>query len=203
MKASSVSFTAHGATQALLRIDAAPASEFTVTSQRDYHQIGFRDAPILELMEAPSPDDAIELERLPGRLIGPSSVALDGAVADWLPAHARDDVAAIVQHLPPGEYWIVRSRKGLGEPGRALMGNEWLDVDSSIRQLHDSGRYYILVVGPTVGVNPLSKPTVTRSDGPQLQRTGDEAGTLASRAPCASGGGHRGRDRGSALHHPG
>jgi hypothetical protein len=159
VKPSSISFTAHGATRALLRIHTAPAREFTVTSQRDFHQIGFRDAPILELMEAPSPDDAIELERLTGRLIGPSSVAFDGAVADWMPAHARDDVAAIVRHLPPGEYWIVRSQKGLGEPGRALMGNEWLDVDMSIRQLHDSGRYYVLVVGATLGANPsLGRP---------------------------------------------
>jgi len=159
MTPSSVSFTPVDSARALLQIHAAPASEFTITSQGDFHQIGFCDAPILELMEAPSPDDAIELERLTGRLIGPSSVAPDGAVAAWVPAHARGDVAAVVQHLPPGEYWIVRSPKALAEPGRALMGNEWLAVDSSIRQLHDSGRYYVLVVGATPGVNPsLGRP---------------------------------------------
>jgi len=76
-----------------------------------------------------------------------------------VPAHARDDIAAILQHLPPGDYWMVRSRKKVGAPGRALLGNEWQAVDDSLRELHKSDYHYVLAVGATAGVDPdLSRP---------------------------------------------
>jgi hypothetical protein len=189
MKPSSISFTAHDTTRALLRVQTAPVNEFTVTGHDDFHQIGFRDAPLLEVMEAPSPDDAIEIERLAGRLMGPACAALDSAVTGWVPAHARDDVATIVQHLPAGDYWMVRSRKKIGAPGRALMGNEWLAVDSSLRELHDSGRYYVLVVGETAGRDPdLSRPllglTILNYTG---QETRQAVWLLQSLAPREGG----------------
>ena len=161
MKPSSISLTTDGATRALLRVKATPASEFTVSGQGDFHQIGFPDAPILEMMEAPSPDDAIEIERLAGRLIGPAPAALDSPVATWVPAHAHDDLAAIVQHLPRGDYWVVRSRRRLGEPGRVLLGNEMVDADRSLREVHYGDYHYVLAVGATGGVDPdLGRPSL-------------------------------------------
>jgi hypothetical protein len=159
MTPSPVSFTPVDSARALLRIQAAPEDAFTVTTQRELHFIGFRDASIIELLEPPSPDEALEIERVAGRLIGPTSGALDGAVASWVPAHARDDIAAILQHLPPGDYWMVRSRKKIGAPGRALLGNESQAVDDSLRELHKSDYHYVLAVGATAGVDPdLSRP---------------------------------------------
>jgi len=159
MTPSSVSFTPADSTRALLRIHAAPEDEFTITTQRDLHFIGFRDAPIIELLEPLSPDLALEIERVGGRLVGPASVALDGAMASWVPEHARDDIAAILQHLPTGDYWMVRSRKKLGAPGRALLGNEWQAVDDSLRELLKSDYHYVLAIGATAGVGPdLRRP---------------------------------------------
>jgi hypothetical protein len=185
MKPSSISFTAHGTTRAFLRIKEAPASEFTVTGRGDYHQLGFPDAPILEMMEAPSPDDAIEIERLAGRLIGLASAALDSAVASWVPAHAHDDLAAIVQHLPPGEYWVVRSPRRLGEPGRVMLGNEMVDADRSLREVHYGDYHYVLAVGATAGVDPdLGRPllgvTILNYTG---QETTQAVWLLAALAP--------------------
>jgi hypothetical protein len=159
MTSSSIFFTPVDSVRAFLRIKAPPASEFTVTGQGDYHQIGFPDAPILEMMEAPSPDDAIEIERLAGRLIGPASAALDPAVSGWVPAHARDDVAAILQHLPPGHYWVLRSARRIGKPGPVMLGNEMVDADRSLREVHYGDYHYVLAVGATAGVDPdLTRP---------------------------------------------
>jgi hypothetical protein len=159
MTSSPIVLAPRGSTRARLRVEATPSRAFTVTAAGDAHRIGFPDAPIAELMQPPSPDDALEIDFLPGQFIEPTGAALDIAEACWVPPRARRDLAAIVRHLPAGDYWLVRCSNQVGEPGVVLLGNEIVTVDRSLRELHESERYYVLAVGTTAGLDPdLGRP---------------------------------------------
>jgi len=145
-------FSAENEWIAQLAIETTPAEPFSLTSNRSAHDLGFEGAPVFFLDQSPSPDDAWEVGSADGGR--PISVALtmgtDGDVAaliDWLPSEYRETAVALVSHLPSGSYWLLRSHLDVAPPGEVLLGNEWVEGGSSIRELMKTEAFYSVVVG--------------------------------------------------------
>lgn len=164
-----------------------PASErgFTLHhgSQLE-HSLGFENAPMYFIDQAPSPDDPLSIEpQENGRPIELGAKAADPALSGWLPAEHRDAGLALAANLPAGQYWWLRSRVEPYEPATVLMGNELVARDPHVLELARSDEYYAAIIGQHRGRSPvLDQPLL---GVPVLNYAGTEAMNAVLFFPCS------------------
>jgi hypothetical protein len=120
-------------------IIAEPAGRLglVVDRRQQRYSVGILDAPRYRLTQPFSPDDGWRIELAP-----------NGALVD-----------ALLDMLPAGSYFVVRSPRRPIDAPKILLGNEWVEPQANLRVLHDDSPVYALVVGAERDAPPaLNQP---------------------------------------------
>jgi hypothetical protein len=141
-------------------------SPFGLTSRERFeYQLGLCDLPLYRLEQPSSPDDPWSFEPTGNGAWVPADEALvpelEQTYLPWASGGRAAAGHAVLQRLPHGSYFVVRSPLRPSVERRVLFGNELVPATPNLRVLVDDDSAYSFIVGCQLDSAPdLNQPLV-------------------------------------------